>query len=73
MSIWPALDQTLNVEVRRLRRAIKELGGDCLTSCMARQLAVNQQLFHLHHQQTNMLRNFQLQNRQTQEETESPS
>ncbi|XP_027354252.1 probable transcription factor PosF21 [Abrus precatorius] len=68
-----ALNETLDAEVRRLRRAVAELGGESLTSCMARQLAINQQMFQLEHQQPNQHNHFLLQNRHTQEERESRS
>ncbi|KAJ1421662.1 Basic-leucine zipper domain [Sesbania bispinosa] len=68
-----ALNETLDAEVRRLRRAVAELGGEALTSCMARQLAINQQMFQLHQQQPDQHSNFLLQNRHTQEEGESRS
>ncbi|RZC14698.1 Transcription factor RF2a isoform A [Glycine soja] len=68
-----ALNETLDAEVRRLRRAVAELGGESLTSCMARQLAINQQMFELQHQQPSQQRHFLLQNHHTQEEIESRS
>ncbi|XP_020237320.1 probable transcription factor PosF21 [Cajanus cajan] len=68
-----ALNETLDAEVRRLRRVVAELGGESLTNCMARQLAINQQMFHLQHQQSNQHRHFLLQNHLTQEDKESRS
>ncbi|XP_061350786.1 bZIP transcription factor 29-like [Gastrolobium bilobum] len=63
-----ALKETLDAEVRRLRLAVAELGGESLTSCMARQLAINQ----LQHQQLGQQhRHFIPQNRHTHGETES--
>lgn len=73
IAVWAALNETLDAEVRRLRRAVAELGGESLTSCMARQLAINQQMFELQHQQPSQQRHFLLQNRHTQEEIESRS
>lgn len=69
-----ALNETLDAEVRRLRRTVAELGGESLlSSLMARQLAINQQMFQSQHQQPNQLRNFQPQNSQSQEETQTQS
>ncbi|CAL0318983.1 unnamed protein product [Lupinus luteus] len=48
-----ALNQTLNDEVQRLRHVVAELGGEPHTSCMARQLAINQQIFQFQHQESN--------------------
>ncbi len=47
-----ALNETLNEEVRRLRRVVAELGGESLMSCVARQIAINQQMLQLQHQQS---------------------
>jgi D-alanyl-D-alanine dipeptidase len=72
--ILAALNETLDAEVRRLRRTVAELGGESLlSSLMARQLAINQQMFQSQHQQPNQLRNFQPQNSQSQEETQTQS
>ncbi|KAL2346263.1 hypothetical protein Fmac_000263 [Flemingia macrophylla] len=68
-----ALKVTLDAEVRRLRRAIAELGGESLTNCMARQLAINQEMFELQHQQSSQQRHFLLQNHPTRQQTESQS
>lgn len=69
-----ALNETLNGEVRRLRHTVAELGGEsALSGLMARQLAINQQMFQAQHQQPNQLRNFQPQNSVSQEETQTQS
>ncbi|KAH1244269.1 Transcription factor RF2a [Glycine max] len=66
-----ALNETLDAEVRRLRRAVSELGRESLTSCMDRQLAINQQMFQLQHQQPSQHKHFLLQNHHNQEEIQS--
>ncbi|XP_019416467.1 PREDICTED: transcription factor VIP1-like [Lupinus angustifolius] len=49
-----ALNQTLNDEVQRLRHVVAELGGEPHhSSCMARQLGINQQIFQFQHQESN--------------------
>lgn len=68
-----ALNETLDAEVRRLRHVVAELGGESLMSCVARHLAINQQMFQLQHQQPNQHGHFLLQNRHTQEERGSSS
>lgn len=69
-----ALNETLDAEVRRLRRTVADLGGESLLSnLMARQLAINQQMFQSQHEQPNQLRHFQMQNSQSQEETQTQS
>ncbi|XP_061356508.1 bZIP transcription factor 29-like [Gastrolobium bilobum] len=70
-----ALNETLDAEVRRLRCAVAELGGESLLSSrMAQQRAINQQMLQLqHHQQPSQLRHFQLQNSHSQEETQTQS
>ncbi|CAK8569787.1 unnamed protein product [Lathyrus sativus] len=65
-----ALNETLDAEVRRLRRTVADLGGESLlSSLMTRQLVINQQMLQSQQQQPNQLRNFQPQNSQSQEET----
>ncbi|KAF1883192.1 hypothetical protein Lal_00003376 [Lupinus albus] len=67
-----ALNETLDAEVRRLRRTVAELGGESLLSSrIAQQLAINQQMFQL--QQANQVRQFQQQNSHPQQETQSQS
>lgn len=68
------MNETLNAEVRRLRRTVADLGGEStLSGLMVRQLAINQQMFQPQHQQPNQLRNFQPQNSVSQEETQTQS
>lgn len=64
-----ALNETLNEEVRRLRRVVAELGGESLMSCVARQLSINQQMFQLQHQQSSQHRHVH----HTEEERQSQS
>lgn len=71
IAVWAALNETLDAEVRRLRRAVSELGRESLTSCMDRQLAINQQMFQLQHQQPSQHKHFLLQNHHNQEEIQS--
>ncbi|XP_019436860.1 PREDICTED: uncharacterized protein LOC109343151 isoform X2 [Lupinus angustifolius] len=67
-----ALNETLDAEVRRLRRTVAELGGESLLSSrIAQQLAINQQMFQL--QQANQVRQYQQQNNHPQQETQSQS
>ncbi|QCD98815.1 hypothetical protein DEO72_LG7g92 [Vigna unguiculata] len=70
-----ALNETLDAEVRRLRRTVAELGGESLLSSrMAQQLAISQQMFPLQHQQhPNQLRHAQLHNSHSQEQTQTQS
>ncbi|OIW12023.1 hypothetical protein TanjilG_16134 [Lupinus angustifolius] len=68
-----ALKETLDTEVRRLRRTVADLGGESLLSSrMAQQLAINQQMFQLQHQQqASQIRQFQQQNSHPQQEPQS--
>ncbi|CAL0332649.1 unnamed protein product [Lupinus luteus] len=68
-----ALKETLDTEVRRLRRTVADLGGESLLSSrMAQQLAINQQMFQLQHQQqATQIRQFQQQNSHPQQEPQS--
>ncbi|CAL0322360.1 unnamed protein product [Lupinus luteus] len=70
-----ALNETLDAEVRRLRRTVADLGGESLLSSrMAQQLAINQQMFQLQQQQqASQVRQFQQQNNHPQQETQSQS
>ncbi|KAK7280720.1 hypothetical protein RJT34_25787 [Clitoria ternatea] len=70
-----ALNETLDAEVRRLRRTVAELGGESfLSSCMAQQLALNQQMFQLQQQQQpSQLGHFQVHNGHSQEQTQTQS
>ncbi|KAL2318833.1 hypothetical protein Fmac_032709 [Flemingia macrophylla] len=70
-----ALNETLDAEVRRLRRTVAELGGESLLSSrMAQQLAISQQMFQLQHQQhPSQLRQVQLRNSHSQEQTQTES
>ncbi|KAK7382969.1 hypothetical protein VNO78_28634 [Psophocarpus tetragonolobus] len=70
-----ALNETLDAEVRRLRRTVAELGGESLLSSrMAQQLAISQQMFQLQHQQhPSQLRHGQLHNSHSQEQTQTQS
>lgn len=73
--VLAALNETLDAEVRRLRRTVAELGGESLLSSrMAQQLAISQQVFQLQHQQhPNQLRHVQLDNSHSQEQTQTQS
>lgn len=75
MLILAALNETLDAEVRRLRRTVADLGGESLLSSrMAQQLAVSQQMFQLQHQQNpNQPRHAQLHNSHSQEQTQTQS
>ncbi|KAJ1398036.1 Basic-leucine zipper domain [Sesbania bispinosa] len=69
-----ALNETLDAEVRRLRRTVADLGGESLlSSLMAQQLAISNQMFQSQHQQPNQVRHFQQQNNHSQEETQTQS
>ncbi|TKY57652.1 Transcription factor VIP1 [Spatholobus suberectus] len=70
-----ALNETLDAEVRRLRLTVAELGGESLLSSrMAQQLAISQQMLQLQHQQQpSQLRHFQLHNSHSQEQTQTQS
>lgn len=73
--VLAALNETLDAEVRRLRRTVAELGGESLLSSrMAQQLAISQQVFQLKEQQhPNQLRHVQLDNSHSQEQTQTQS
>jgi len=74
--ILAALNETLDAEVRRLRRTVAELGGESLLSSrMAQQLAISQQMYPVQHQQQhpNQLRHAQLHNSHSQEQTQNQS
>lgn len=70
-----ALNETLDAEVRRLRRTVAELGGESLLSSrMAQQLSISQQMFQLQNQQQpGQLRHAQLHNSHPQEQTQTKS
>lgn len=70
-----ALNETLDAEVRRLRCTVAELGGESLLSSrMAQQLAISQQVFQLKEQQhPNQLRHVQVHNTHSQEQTQTQS
>ncbi|EXC04193.1 putative transcription factor PosF21 [Morus notabilis] len=64
-----ALNEALSAEVQRLKLAAADLGGEAhLSNCMAQQLSLNQQMFHLQHQQQVL---YQLQQQQQQQQQQA--